>query len=79
MRKYFSGADEAECLEKAEAFIEKVRRIRGNITRDSTMPEILRSKFNRDFAKNYINEPGYAANLRTIRAIENGTLGRIPI
>lgn len=78
-KKYFSGKDEAECLEKAAAYVEKIRRIVGNITPDSTIPEILREKLSRDFKKNYINEPGYAASLGTIRSIETGLLGMIPI
>lgn len=77
--KSVSGNTEAECFEKAEAFLKTVKRLKGEFTLDATVPEILHWKIDRDYAKNYTTESTYDRNMFVISIIENSAIGDIPI
>lgn len=78
-RKSFSAVTKEECLVKAEDFFEKMEKKNAGIDIDATIPDILRRKYEDDYAMNYIGEQGYARNLDNLMVIEKSGLGKLPI
>lgn len=78
-RKSFSAVTKEECLVKAENFFEKMEKKNAGIDIDATIPDILRRKYEDDYAMNYIGEQGYARNLDNLMVIEKSGLGKLPI
>lgn len=78
-RKSFSGVTKDECLQRAEEFLVSMERKNAGINMDATIPDILREKYEDDYAMNYIGEQGYARNLDNLIVIEKSGLGRLPI
>ena len=77
--KSVTGVSESHCLERAEAFLERLKQKRNGINLDATIPELLYEKVESDFRKNYTGEQGYERNLRTIETIEKSAIGHMPI
>lgn len=78
-RKSFSAVTKEECLVKAEDFFEKMKKKNAGIDIEATIPDILRRKYEDDYAMNYIGEQGYARNLDNLMVIEKSGLGKLPI
>ena len=78
-RKSFSAVTKEECLVKAEDFFEKMEKKNAGIDIEATIPDILRRKYEDDYAMNYIGEQGYARNLDNLMVIEKSGLGKLPI
>ena len=78
-RKSVMGKDEAECLEKADAWLEEVEMRRQGIDTWATVPDILYERHRIDYEMNYVNEQGYGRNLDTVKRIEKSIIGRVPI
>ena len=62
-RKSFSGVTKDECLQRAEEFLEKQEKRAAAVDPDITIPELLRRKYEEDYAMNFVGEQGYARNL----------------
>ncbi len=78
-RKSFSAATKEECLIKAEKFLVEMEKKSAGIDMDATIPDILRRKYEDDYAMNFIGEQGYARNLDNLTVIEKSGLGKLPI
>lgn len=78
-RKSFSCWSPEECIEKAETFLTRLAQLSRGMDPDSTIVDIMRSKVENDYQKNYTGEQGYDRNLKTIAIIEKGHIGDIPI
>ncbi len=78
-RKSFSGVTKEECLIRAEEFLEKLESLTAGYDMEATIPDLLKEKYEDDYAMNYIGEQGYARNLDNLLVIEKSGLGKIPI
>ena len=78
-RKSFSGVTKDECLQRAEEFLEKQRKRAAAVDPDITIPELLRRKYEEDYAMNFVGEQGYARNLGGIALLERSGFGKMPI
>lgn len=78
-RKSFSGVTKEECLMRAEEFLEKLECLTAGYDMEATIPDLLKEKYEDDYAMNYIGEQGYARNLDNLLVIEKSGLGKIPI
>ncbi len=78
-RKSVTGADEQECYDRAQEFLDKMDKIHRGIDVDMTMIDILKEHYDADFAMNYVGEPGYARNLNSLIALQKHPIGSIPI
>ena len=75
--KSFTRDTEEECLQAAMNFAEEYT---GNLNADdSTIPEILRTRFDKDLKFNYIKKQSYYRKIETLKIIENDAIGQIPI
>lgn len=77
--KSVTGVSESHCLERAEAFLERLKQKRNGINLDATIPELLYEKVESDFRKNYTGEQGYYRNIKTVETIEKSEIGHMPI
>ena len=78
-RKSFSGVTRDECLQRAEEFLEKQEKRAAAVDPDITIPELLRRKYEEDYAMNFVGEQGYARNLGGIALLERSGFGKMPI
>lgn len=78
-RKSFSGVTKDECLQRAEEFLEKQGKRAAAVDPDITIPELLRRKYEEDYAMNFVGEQGYARNLGGIALLERSGFGKMPI
>lgn len=78
-RKSFSGVTKDECLQRAEEFLEKQEKRASAVDPDITIPELLRRKYEEDYAMNFVGEQGYARNLGGIALLERSGFGKMPI
>ena len=78
-RKSFSGVTKEECLLRAEEFLIKIEKKTAGIDPDATIPELLRRKYEEDYALNFVGEQGYARNLAGVAMLERAGIGRMPI
>ena len=78
-RKSFSGVTKDECLHRAEEFLEKQGKRAAAVDPDITIPELLRRKYEEDYAMNFVGEQGYARNLGGIALLERSGFGKMPI
>ena len=78
-RKSFSGVTRDECLQRAEEFLEKQEKRVAAVDPDITIPELLRRKYEEDYAMNFVGEQGYARNLGGIALLERSGFGKMPI
>ena len=78
-RKSFSGITKEECLLRAEDFLEKMEKKIEGIDPDVTIPELLRKKYEDDFAMNFVGEQGYARNLGGVALFERTGIGKLPV
>ena len=78
-RKSFSGVTKDECLQRAEEFLEKQEKRVAAVDPDITIPELLRRKYEEDYAMNFVGEQGYARNLGGIALLERSGFGKMPI
>lgn len=77
--KSVTGVSEDHCIERAEAFLDKLKQKRNGVNLDAAIPELLYEKVERDFRKNYTGEQGYYRNIKTIETIEKSEIGHMPI
>lgn len=77
--KSFTGKTEDECKERAYEFLRKNEVKLIEIKPASSIVDIARQKLENDYVKNYCNEPGYDRHLHTIKIVEKGSIGTIPI
>ncbi len=78
-RKSFSGVTKDEYLQRAEEFLEKQEKRAAAVDPDITIPELLRRKYEEDYAMNFVGEQGYARNLGGIALLERSGFGKMPI
>lgn len=78
-RKSFSGITKEECLLRAEDFLEKMEKKIEGIDLDVTIPELLRKKYEEDYAMNFVGEQGYARNLGGVALFERTGIGKLPV
>ncbi len=78
-RKSFSGADEQECIDKANAWFRKMELKKKGVDSNSTIVQIMKYKYQSDYSMNYLTEAGYERNMDTLKIIERGSLGTAPI
>ncbi len=78
-RKSFVGATTAECWEQEDEFRDMLRKITAGVDVYSTIPELVREKYDSDFAKNYVGEQGYSRALETLKIIEKSRIGKMPV
>ena len=78
-RKSFSGVTKEECLLRAEDFLEKMEKKIEGIDPDVTIPELLRKKYEDDYAMNFVGEQGYARNLGGVALFERTGIGKLPV
>ncbi|MCQ2148456.1 MAG: site-specific integrase [Bacteroidales bacterium] len=78
-RKSFSGNDIDELYIRSEEFIEKQAEKNRGIEVESTIVDILKRRYEYDYEKHYINEPGYYRNVNSLKKIEKSFIGKIPI
>ena len=79
IRKSVRGESELECYLKAEEVLKQVERKRRGITDDATLVELLRQKYDNDYAKNYVGEQGYGRNIASLKSLEKSPIGQTPI
>ena len=77
--KSFTAETEEECLIRAEEFLAELTDGAEHIRADITIPDIMREKYDNDFAKNHTAEQGYMRNLNLLKQFEQYPLSRIPI
>jgi len=78
-RKSFSGRDINVLRDKAEDFLAFEARKSKNIDYASTIPEILRHRYELDYSKGYTREAGYARTVESLKKIEKSFIGYKPI
>lgn len=78
-RKSFSGRDINVLRDKAEDFLAFEARKSKNIDYTSTIPEILRHRYELDYSKGYTREAGYARTVDSLKKIEKSFIGYKPI
>ena len=69
-RKSFSGRDINVLRDKAEDFLAFEAIKTKNIDYNSTIPEILRHRYELDYSKGYTREAGYARTVESLKKIE---------
>lgn len=77
--KSFTGVDEQECREKADAWFRRRELERRGVDLDATIAEIMKHKYRSDFEMNYLTEAGYCRNIDSLKIIEKGSIGSAPI
>lgn len=78
-RKSFSGRDINVLRDKAEDFLAFEAIKTKNIDYNSTIPEILRHRYELDYSKGYTREAGYARTVESLKKIEKSFIGYKPI
>ena len=78
-RKSVTGANERECIRKADDFLEKMEKKKRCARFDATIPEILKERYQADYDMNYMGEAGYDRNLKNLQILEKSAIGNIPI
>ena len=78
-RKSVTGADEQECYDRAQEFLDKMDKVHRGIDVNMTMIDILKEHYDADYAMNFVGEPGYARNLNSLVALQKHPIGSIPI
>ena len=78
-RKSFSGRDINVLKDKAEDFLAFEARKSKNVDYTSTIPEILRRRYELDYSKGYTREAGYARTVESLKKIEKSFIGYKPI
>lgn len=78
-RKSFSGRDINVLRDKAEDFLAFEARKSKNVDYTSTIPEILRRRYELDYSKGYTREAGYARTVESLKKIEKSFIGYKPI
>lgn len=78
-RKSFSGRDINVLRDKAEDFLAFEAIKTKNIDYNSTIPEILRHRYELDYSKGYTREAGYARTVESLKKIERSFIGFKPI
>ena len=77
--KNFTAETKEECLIRAEEFLAELTDGSERIRADITIPDIMKDKYDNDFAKNHTAEQGYMRNLNLLKQFEQYPLSRIPI
>ena len=77
--KSFTAETKEECLIRAEEFLAEITDGAEHIRADVTIPDIMREKYDNDFAKNHTAEQGYMRNLNLLKQFEQYPLSKIPI
>lgn len=72
VRKSFTG-------ETKEEFEEKEAMKAKGIDPDATIPDIVKARYKWDLMMNFSNVQGHHRNLETLKIIERGVLGKLPI
>lgn len=78
-KKSVTGLDEEMCLDKAERFLELQEKKNRGINVESTIPDIVKMKYQADLEKNYVNEQGYSRNIANLGIIARSAIGNLPI
>ena len=78
-RKSVSGETEQECLDKAEEFLTRKAILNKELDVNASIVEILRYKYRQDYEKNFLSDAGYGRNLDSVKMIEKGPIGCMPI
>lgn len=78
-RKAVSGETRQECLDKADEFLEGQAKLAQGIDINASISDILRKKYDADYAKNYLSIGAYARNVETVKILERGGIGLMPI
>lgn len=78
-RKAFYGKTKQECLEKLDVYLEKEGLIKNEYSVLSTIPDIMKTVYTIEHNKGYTHESAYQRNLDTVKKIESGRVGKIPI
>ena len=78
-KKSFGGRDIDELYARAEEFLEREAIKNPDIDMYATIPELLHRRYEKDYAKNFVNEPGYYRNINGLLRIEKSPIGKIPI
>lgn len=79
VRKSFTGETKEECIAKKEEFEAKEAMKAKGIDPDATIPDIVKARYKWDLMMNFSNVQGYHRNLETLKIIERGVLGKLPI
>ena len=69
-RKSFSCWSPEECIEKAETFLTRLAQLSRGMDPDSTIVDIMRSKVENDYQKNYTGEQGYDSISNITKKVE---------
>ena len=77
--KSISGGTESECMKRADDWIRNYKESVKKINQNTTIPEILKRKYENDRAANLLSESGLRTNLSRARIIERSVLGHIPM
>ena len=77
--KNFTAETKEECLIRAEEFLAELTDGSERIRADITIPDIMKDKYDNDFAKNHTDEQGYMRNLNLLKQFEQYPLSKIPI
>ena len=77
--KNFTAETKEECLIRAEEFLAELTDGSERIRADITIPDIMKDKYDNDFAKNHTAEQGYMRNLNLLKQFEQYPLSKIPI
>lgn len=78
-RKSFSADTEDICLDRADAFLERLEQRMLGLQPDVSIAEILERKVEYDYKKNYTGPQGYGRSMGTIKIIRKHGIGNMPI
>lgn len=78
-QKSFTGDNEQECLEMFYAWQQNQEKLRGGISIDASIVDILKARYLMDYELNYKSEAGYGRNLDSLKIIERSPIGTMPI
>lgn len=77
--KSFNGKTKEECMQRATKFMRELDKRRIGITENSTLIDILESKNEMEYSKNYIGETGYARNQEYLKTLRKYPIGSMHI
>ena len=77
--KSFTSNTIEGCLDKAEEFQDRIEKLARGVNISDTITDIVRTRIENDYKKNYTGEAGYSRNLMTLQIIERHSIGQIPI
>ena len=78
-RKSFGGKDVNALYDRANEFLLDLDAIKKGTQKNATIPQLLRYRYEMDYRKGYVHEPGYARNINSLKKIEGSFIGSIPI